>query len=293
MYHADLLGGVAAKLAGVRFISWGVFQSNISPNVNKKTTLLVVRLCGMISGLLPTRILSCSNYAINTHATVGYCQNKFFVIPIGFELSKFRPDRLLRLSVREELGLSDDVPVVGLIGRFDPQKNHLGFIRACKLIHDCRPDVHFVLVGKNVDSRNASLRNEITKFGLSNVMHLLGERQDMPSVMNALDILASSSSGEGFPTVLGEAMATGIPCVATNVGDSKYILGDVGVVVEFWDMEGLANSILKILALSDLELNKLGENSRARIQNNFSIEHVVAMYEDYYISLVSKLHTER
>ena len=293
MYHADLLGGVAAKLAGVKYISWGIFQSNISSALNKKSTLIVMHLCAFISKWLPTKILSCSHHAIDTHSAAGYFRKKFFVIPIGFEVSKFKPDNLSRETVRGELGVSDKAPIIGLIGRFDPQKNHLGFLEACAFIHRRRPDAIFLLAGKNIDSQNILLVKAIEALELNRVVHLLGERDDVPSLMCVLDLLVSSSSGEGFPTVLGEAMATGAPCVATNVGDSKFIIGDAGLLVEPTDMEGLASAVLELLAMSDLEFDKLRERARSHIKNNFSIARIVVMYEEFYYGLIANLDASK
>jgi glycosyltransferase involved in cell wall biosynthesis len=286
MYHADLIGGVAARLAGNSAVAWGIVHSNLNPTVNKRGTLAVVRACALLSKWLPLRIISCSTIAQKIHTEYGYVNDKFVVLPLGFDLSLFRPDGDARISVRLEFGLSPNTPVIGLVGRFDPQKNHLGFIRACSIIHKVRTDVHFLLVGSGVDEDNMSLKSAIKDNGLTKVVHLAGMRRDMPKIMAAIDFLASSSVGEGFPNVLGEAMACGIPCAVTNVGDSAFVVGETGFVVESGDMQGLAKSLLNFLDMEQNELSRRKEMARIRIENNFELGSVVRRYEIFYETLL-------
>ncbi len=192
------------------------------------------------------------------------------------------PDAEARNSVRAELGLAVDTPLVGLIARFDSQKNHLGFIDAAAHIHAQLPDVHFVLAGTEVDSGNVALNAAIASKGLQAKMHLLGRRNDVPRLMAALDVLASSSHGEAFPNVLGEAMACGVPCVVTDVGDSSEIVGNTGRVVAAGDMAGLAHGLVEMLRLPPEIKNELGIQARARIAANYEIVHVTRLYEEFY-----------
>lgn len=218
MYHADLLGGLAARLAGVSSIGWCIRNSNLDKDKTKLSTRAVVSLCASISKWVPSRILSCSEKARQVHVACGYAAEKMVVVPNGFDLSQFKPDLDARFRVRAELGLTDQTPLVGLIGRFDPQKNHAGFFEAAGVLHRRMPQVHFVLAGQGVDLSNAALMQTITQAGVLANTHLLGLRNDIPALMATLDVLASSSYGEAFPNVLGEAMACGVPCAVTDVG---------------------------------------------------------------------------
>jgi glycosyltransferase involved in cell wall biosynthesis len=242
MYHADLMGGVAARLAGVPAVAWAIRHSNLAPAVNKSQTLAVVRANAFLSHRVPDRILCCSDAARNIHVALGYAPEKLVVVPNGFDLAHFKPDPNARLSVRAELGLSLETRLVGLIGRWHPQKNHVGFLSAAAAVHLRRPDVHFLLVGQGVDAANQIIQRTLAANSLTPATHLLGQRDDIPRIMAALDVLASSSYGEAFPNVLGEAMASGAPCAVTDVGDSAYIVGDTGRVVSSGDMEGLAHA---------------------------------------------------
>lgn len=289
MYHADLLGGLAAKLAGGAAIGWCIRNSNLDGNKTRFSTRAVVGLCASVSKWLPSRILSCSERARQVHVERGYAAEKMVVVPNGFDLSRFRPDLDARSSVRAELGITDQTPLVGLIGRFDPQKNHAGFFEAAGLLHRRMAQVHFVLAGRGVDANNATLMQIIARSGVLANTRLLGLRSDTPALMAALDVLASSSYGEAFPNVLGEAMACGVPCVVTDVGDSAYIVGDTGRVVASGDMAGLALGLEELLAMPATEKALLGERARARVAEHFEIGKVVQQYADFYEDLLANV----
>lgn len=287
MYHADLLGGIAARLAGCGHVVWCIRQSNLSKSENKRSTLWVVKICAVLSRCLPDQIISCSYRAKEVHEAVGYASSKLQVIPNGFDLSRFVPNLAARQSVRLELGVAAGTPLIGLIARFDPQKNHFGFVEAAANIHAQLGDVHFVLAGTGVDNSNAKLLAAINANGLGDHMHLLGRREDIPRLMAALDALASSSHGEAFPNVLGEAMACGVPCVVTDVGDSAEIVGPTGRVVAAGDMPGLAKGLLELLQLPAKERESLGIQARARVAAQYEIRHVIRMYQSFYEQLVA------
>ncbi len=287
MYHADLLGGVTAWLAGCKRVVWGIRQSNLSKDMNKRSTLWVVRGCSSLSWHIPAKILSCSVRASDSHAGIGYAVNKFHVIPNGFDLDRFSPNSAARASVRAELGLAPDVQLVGLIARFDSQKNHLGFVEAAAIVHALMPDIHFVLAGTGVVDGNRDLASAIAAKGLQSKMHLLGRRDDIPRLMASLDVLASSSNGEAFPNVIGEAMACCVPCVVTDVGDSAEIVGTTGRVVPSGDMAGLARELVEVLQLPSQAKFELGMMARARVAQNYEIGHIVCLYEAFYKKLMS------
>ena len=283
MYHADLLGGLAARLVGVKNVVWGIRNSSLSSALTKSSTLKVVKICAAISAWLPIQILSCSKRAGEIHWQLGYSARKIKVIPNGFDLVAFRPSSEARDSVRKELNLSLDTFLVGLMARYDSQKNHAGFIYAAAQVRRSMPHVHFVLAGTGVNESNEMLVKLILEHDLKNHVHLIGRRSDMPRLMASLDILASSSSfGEAFPNVLGEAMACGVPCVVTDVGDSAEIVGETGRVVQPGDMEGLARHVQQLLCMPEEARARLGQKARARVEANYEIGYVTLLYEEFY-----------
>jgi glycosyltransferase involved in cell wall biosynthesis len=288
MYHADLLGGVAAKLAGVPCIIWNVRHSNLNPNLNKLHTRLAARFCAGLSHWIPTRILTNSGVAAQVHQALGYDASRMLTIPNGFETDRFKPDAASRAAFRNELGLPVDAPLIGLVGRYDRQKNHFGFLRAAEIVAQEHPAVHFVLCGRGVDANNGQLTSRVGCNGLRERFHLLGERSDMPRVTAALDIACSSSFGEAFPNAIGEAMACGVPCVVTDVGDSAILVGNTGRVVPPRDDCGLARAILGLMEMPEGERQVLGLRARQRIIDNYSLDSVVRQYEMLYESVVGR-----
>lgn len=287
MYHADLLGGLAARMAGVQRVVWGIRNSNLNADKSRLVTRAVVKTCAMISSFIPTAIISCSRRAAQIHAAIGYRADKFTVLPNGIELDCFQPDPLARHEVRQELGISADVPLIGMIGRFDPQKNHQGFFEAAALVGMQRPDAHFLLAGRGIHGSNVTLCTWRDVAGLTDRTYLLGERNDVPRLMAALDVLVSSSSwGEGFPNVLAEAMACGVPVVATDVGDSSDIVGDSGRIVPPEDMQGLAAAVIEILLRSPEDRLAASRRARSRIAADFEIVAIARRYADFYLGLV-------
>lgn len=286
MYHADLLGGLAARLAGVRAVGWRVNHSNLDPKLNKRSTMWIVAICARLSWWLPRRILSCSEKARVVHIAAGYAASKLVVVPNGFDLALFKPDSAARASVRAELGLTTGTPLVAIVARYHPQKNVDGFVEAAIAVARVRPEVHFMLAGSGLDAANAVLAAAIGNFGAPQRFHLLGRRDDVPRLMAAADVLALSSHGEAFPNVVGEGMACGVSFVSTDAGDAAEIIGDTGRVVPAGDMQGLARELIAMLDMPAEQRESLGRRARERVRERYDIERVVQQYQAFYLSLM-------
>ncbi|MBU1345253.1 MAG: glycosyltransferase [Proteobacteria bacterium] len=287
MYHADLLGGLAGFLAGLPVV-WGIHNTSLDPSAVKSGTIRVVRINAWLSGWLPHCIISCSEEARRAHVRMGYASDKFVVIPNGFDLNTFRPDSSARDSLRRELSLTPNMFLVGLVARFDPLKDHQTFIRAADIFHKTHPQAQFVLCGDGISWSNEVLSGWIDAVGIRQNCHLLGRRDDIPHLMSAFDVNTLSSIGEAFPNVLGEAMACGVPCVTTDVGDAAEIVGDTGIVVPPRDAHALAEGWERLINLSTQERYALGQRARARIQTHYQIGEVVLRYQQLYRQLVQR-----
>ena len=281
MYHSDLIGGLVGKILKVPVI-WNIRHSNLNPKYNKKTTIWTAKICAKFSKTLPKKIICCSWASKSVHKKLGYDENKMVVIPNGFDLDAFFPDKQAREKVRKELGINDKIIVIGFAARFDPQKDHRNFFEAAKIVYKIYPNVHFLLCGDGISWDNKRLRERIEKSGVKKVTHLLGRRDDMKNIYNSIDIFCSSSYGEGFPNVIGEAMACEIPCVVTDVGDSAIIVGDTGFVVPPKNPEALAEAIIKMIEIGEEKRKELGKRARKRIEESYSIEKIVKNYEQLY-----------
>ena len=286
MYHADLMGGLAAKLVGNIPVAWGIRHSNLSNHGSRRLTIYTMRMCAQVSRWLPKQIVCCSEASRSVHEMVGYSSKKMIVIPNGFDLSAFKVDPVARQSVRDELQIRPDAILIGLAGRFDPQKDHHSFVCAASLIHRSRPDVHFLLCGDDVTWENDQLRGWIEKAGIKKQCSLLGRRNDMSRLIAALDIAASSSSfGEGFPNVIGEAMACAVPCVVTDVGDCALIVGETGRVVPPRNVNALSAALLELIELGLDGRKKLGLAARNRVRQHYDLPNIVVQYESLYEEL--------
>jgi glycosyltransferase involved in cell wall biosynthesis len=278
LYHADLIGGIAGKIMGVPVV-WSIRHNNLSPDVNKKKTLFVVKLLALMSSYIPAKIISCSISSKLTHSQYGYSANNIEVIPNGFDLDQFFPDKEAYKSVRIELDLKKDQIIIGLVGRFDRQKDHQNFIESAALLLSKKPEVVFVLCGAGINRKNKILLQWIMKTGKDNSFFLLGQRNDINRLTAAFDIAVSSSCGEGFSNVIGEAMSCEVPCVATDVGDSKYIIGETGIIVPPKDSQALAEALGSMLTMEGKDRRSLAKKARKRIEHNFTISGVLHQYE--------------
>lgn len=287
MYHSDLIGGIAARLACIPApVVWNIRNNTLDAS-SPRRTFWVVGACARLSHRLPDAIVCCSQNALQTHAAVGYDRDRFVVIPNGFDLSAFRPNPGARAALRQQLGLSAEATVIGLVARFDPQKDHRSFLDAAGRLHAHMPDVQFVLCGSGITRANTQLTAWIDAARLNGTCHLLGERHDVADVTAALDIACSSSQGEAFPNAVGEAMACEVPCVVTEVGDSAYIVGNTGYVIPPRDPAALVEAWKHLLARSRHERETLGRNARRRVAELFAIASVVRAYEEVYRRLAT------
>jgi glycosyltransferase involved in cell wall biosynthesis len=285
MYAADLVGGVAAKLAGGIPVAWGIRHGDLSCECNKWLTLQTVKACAQMSHWLPTRIICNSEASNKTHVAAGYSVDKMIVIPNGYDLTMFKPDPAARASVRKELEIPEETLLIGLVGRFVTLKDHHNFVQAAALLHRDRPDVHFVLCGDDVIWTNPQLVRWIQEAGIAGRCRLLGTRTDIPRLTAAFDIATSSSFGESFANVIAEAMSCGVPCVATDVGDSARIVGQTGRVVPPQNPKELANALRELVELGRKGRTRLGIAARGRIQKHFDLPDIVMRYQNLYEEL--------
>jgi glycosyltransferase involved in cell wall biosynthesis len=288
MYHADLIGGLAARLAGCRKVIWGVRNTDFFPGRGvSKTTGWVMKLCAILSDFVPHTILCVARQAKITHADAGYAMKKMTVIPNGFDVESYKPGLDIRNRIRRSLNVSPDTLVIGSVGRFNEYKDHRNFILALASLASTDSKTCFLLVGRDVDSDNVTLMRWIEETGHVDRFKLLGERSDMLAIFASMDIFCLHSKSEGFPNVLGEAMCMGLPSVVTDVGDAGMLLGDAGLVVSPQDSEALMQGLLTLIQSSPEARMSLGNIARERIKRNYSIESVRRQYEDLYQKVLS------
>jgi glycosyltransferase involved in cell wall biosynthesis len=285
LYHANLLGLIAGKLMRVPAIARNIRCSNMDMRYYSRLSALIVRILAWVSPL-PDVVLINTETGREFHEALHYRPRRRQVIPNGFDVSLFRPDPAARFYCRRLLGLPLNPILIGLIARYDPMKDHYTFLQAASYLLKDRSDIHFVLIGRNVTESNNDLTMIIQDLGISDHIHLLGERWDVPKIMQALDIMALTSAfGEGFPNVIGEAMASGVPCVVTDVRDAPLIVGDTGRVVPAQNPHATAHAWGELIDLPSEESRRLGLAARQRIAQHFSLRAVVTQYTALYEEL--------
>lgn len=284
MYHADLLGGVAARLAGCTNVIWGVRTTDVQAGGSRATTLLRT-LCAKLSNRVPRFIVCAAQASKSSHAAVGYDARRMVVVPNGFDLSRLTASANQRSVLRATCGFADNHLVVGMLGRFNRAKDPKNFVLAAGLVAKRFANVRFLMVGRDIDDSNDELRTWIAETGNADRFVLLGERSDVPICLAAMDLFCLSSRTEGFPNVIGEAMAMRLPCVSTDVGDAALLLAETGIVVPKESPEALASGLSKVVGMSDEERRQLGEKACARVHAEFSMERARDRFESLYEKL--------
>lgn len=284
MYHGNLAASMASHLASNQIaLAWNVRHCIYDLGNEKLLTRQVIRANRLLS-CRPDAIVYNSKHSREQHELFGFAASRGVLIPNGFDLDILKPDLDVGAAIRSELGLPAGVPVVGHVARFHPMKDHVSFLRAAVEVASRLPKVQFLLVGRDVSPDNPALLGVIPADLLPRFV-FTGERLDSTRLMQAMDVIVSSSWSEAFPNVLGEAMASGVPCVTTDVGDSAHVVGETGLVVPPSDPEALTNAILSMLNKGLDDRRRLGRDARCRIKQNFSLDAIVGRYAYLYESL--------
>lgn len=257
---------------------WGVRASNMDLRKYDRLARLIYRVECWFSRFADLIIVN-SYAGLSYAATCGFSTKKMIVIPNGIDTEQFKPSPKDGRRVRKEWNVPEHDKLIGLVGRLDPMKDHPTFLRAAALLLQKRQDVRFACVGDGRTNYQNDLFKLGEELGLKEQLIWTGARRDMPAVYNALDILTTSSYSEGFPNVIGEGMACGVPCVVTDAGDSEWIVRETGIVVPPGDPQSLADGWQLMLT----SLNQPVDQKticRQRIVDNFSANMLIELTED-------------
>ncbi len=283
MFHADLVAGLVAKLAGNPPVVWGIRHSDLDDGATKRSTRVVASLGSRLSGCVPTSVVWNSREAMRMHFARGYHPRDARVIPNGFNMGQLHPDQVARDRVRQELSVGSSELLVGDIAHWSPEKDHDNLFKALAILKSRGTMVRCLLAGNGMTDDNEGLIAAIARHGLSDDVMLLGFRSDVPDLFNAIDLnVLPSLGGEGFPNAVGEAMACGTPCVVTDVGDAAMIVGDVGWVVPPREPDLLADAIDQALQAIQSDGPTLSTKCRSRIAENFGLEAMCNAFIDVW-----------
>ena len=275
MYHGNFVATLGRRLAsGKPAIAWNIRTSLDDPAQIRRSTRLVANVCRSMSPRID-RIVYNSSRSREQHREIGYSDARSTVIPNGFDLANWRSEDTARAAARRQLDLPYDVPVVGFVGRASPVKDIPTLLSAFRSVLIRHPEAVLVLVGRGMESLNV---NDIPAGNI----RMMGQRPDVAKLLPGFDVFCLSSLVEGFPNVVGEAMACKVPCVATDVGDTKKIVGTTGWVVAPGDPVAYGTALDEALSMAPEERACRGVLARKRIADNYSLEGVVASYSQMY-----------
>jgi glycosyltransferase involved in cell wall biosynthesis len=246
---------------------------------------LLRRLVRRIDGLLSRRssvVLYVSARALEQHRRLGYSSHNAVFLPNGFDVHMFAPSASSRHEQRQRLGLRDGEFTIGCIARFDPAKDHDTLLRAAAEFIRVSPNARLVLAGRGVTHDNPQFSALLSRHRLHDRCLPLGERRDLPALFAAFDVACLSSKNEGLPLSLGEAMASGLSCVATDVGDCAWLLGDTGMIVPPNDHQALASAWRQLEVAGHDARVDLGKRARARIEQQLSMPMYLTRLENVY-----------
>jgi len=275
---ANIIAVLAKNLMPSLKIVWGVRASNMNFKVYDRLSRIVARF-EVVMSRFPDLIVANSTSGFQYHQDIGFPEEKMRVIENGIDIRRFKPDRKGGERMRRLWGIEPHQKVVGIVGRLDPMKGHPIFLEACAKLSSIEPNLRFVCVGEGRRDYRMHLIGLADELGLLDKVLWVGPYEDMPAVYSAFQLCCSSSIfGEGFPNVVAEAMACGVPCVVTDVGDSARVVGDRGLVVPPGDATALSKGILQMLKrVKSGSMDALAV--RERIQNRFSVEQMVQRTE--------------
>jgi glycosyltransferase involved in cell wall biosynthesis len=277
--HANLVGGLMARFAGAPPVVWAVHSTDLGPLSSSWKTRIVRRICAQLSRVLPRSIVSDARSSAALHEKIGFSASKLIVVPNGVDPTSFRPDAEARLRIRHMWGVASDEVLLGCVARWDPLKDHENLLRALKLLKDRGIIFRCVLIGRGMSAENRDLERIIERWGVADRLVLAGASGDVPAIMNALDLHVLPSRSESLPVAVVEAMACGTPCVVTDVGDSRYIVGDTGWVARPRDSGALADAMEAALAECRRgSLRERADSCRARIVRDFSLARMASEY---------------
>jgi glycosyltransferase involved in cell wall biosynthesis len=282
MPHGNLAASLSRVFLGKQVpVIWNIRHALYNIQHEKKGTAKVIKVGAMLSKRT-AKIIYNSRVSAQQHQAFGYSASQTVIIPNGFDTQQFQPSQTAREKLRKTLQVPEDTFLIGLIARYHPVKDHANFLNAAARLVKAREDVQFVLAGRDVELSNPLIAELVQRQKLADRVHMLGERQDISDLTAGLDIATSSSYTESLPNTVGEAMACGVPCVVTDVGDSAWLVGETGKVVPPRDSEALAQAWMALMAMGTEQRKHLGEAARKRVMDNLSLTTITRQYERLY-----------
>ena len=269
--HGNVVSAIARLADPQCRLIWGIRSSDMPLTGYGLKTRAAYFFERMLS-FLPHRIIVNSKSGAESSIRKGFPEKTVRVIENGFDTNLFKPDPQARERIRSEFKLRPDEIAIGLPARIDPVKGHATFLKAAAELLRTGAALRFLCIGGGSQSLMAEMKTLAGDLGIAEHVVWTGNRDDMPAMLNALDIASLCSDSEGFPNAVGEAMACGVPCVATDVGDTRHLISGTGYVVPPREPRALAEAWRKLLDAG--ERRRLGDAARQRMVQSFSLDRL-------------------
>lgn len=214
-------------------------------------------------------------------------RTKSALIRNGIDTDKFRPDPSARQRLRDAIATAENTLIVGILGNCSAYKDYPTFIRAASTVAKNRPDVHFVSIGRCDTLEGERARRLVEAASLGNIFHFMGPQTNVARLLPGFDVMCSSSVTEALSNAIAESMACGVPCVVTDVGDSRMLVGETGIVVPIGSSDDLARSIVQLLEINHSQRALLGGKARQRIVEEFGLSEMTRRWQAQYENLIS------
>ena len=283
MSHAAIFSSLTSVFHKRSVIIWNIFCTDFSLGANSFLTAIIMKICSLLSHKVPKMIIVDSKSAFTAHKNAGYSTTKMSIINNGIDTEYFKPNKFPDRGYREKFFKNDDF-IIGMVARYHPVKAHDIFLKAAGIISEEKKNIKFLMNGQGIEN-NKNLAKIIKEQKIEEFVHLSNDNLDIKTVLPVCDLLISPSHHESFPNIIGEAMAFEIPCIVTNVGDCKLIVGECGRVVNPDSPEKIAEAIKIMTGLPRKRFVETGKMARKRIMDNFSLDLMCRKYEKIYNDL--------
>ena len=285
LYKSDLMVSLACLIYRKSILVWNLRHAGLDrDSTSFKTRALVT--CLRFLSFVPDKILTCSETAIFTHRKKRYPKNKMHVIDNGVDINKYLPSSRRINDTKSIFGDDENTFIIGIVGRFSKTKNHKLFVEIAEKLLINNSNIKFVMIGKHLDWQNEVLNKLICDKNMREYFILMGEQNNIHTLLPELDLFLLTSNGEAFPNVLIEAMACGVPCISTDVGDCRRILGHVGHVINNYDVNAFVSEIERYMLLPEEERQVHRKSVRAWVETNFEISNKLSEHEAFLKSQI-------
>tara|TARA_B100001250_G_C19805944_1_gene793292 strand:+ start:1699 stop:2817 length:1119 start_codon:yes stop_codon:yes gene_type:complete len=283
LYHSNLIGSLASLFLNINVV-WNLRGTSIPQGFFSMTNFVIIVL-SFLSYFMPKKIICCGASVKEAHRKMGFSDKKMIVIPNGYDFKNFKKNDAAGLKIRQKYNVKESDILIGSVGRFDPLKDHDNFIQACAMIRKHNKDIEFIIIGRDINSKNNALMSILIKHNMDDDIILIDEQKSLNSFYSAMDIFCLHSLSEGFPNVLVEAMANSLPCVSTDAGEAEIILNNSEYTVRVNNPIDLSKKLLSVAELSVEKRKQLGFNNSSRVKNKYDIRKIKKIYFDLYKQL--------